>query len=340
MHVAFVPAGVDPAVGHGVFHRAVVFVRVCAVGEAAAADVRPQLSEEAGHFFGDDIPELELPHAGRIDYVTAKRKGDQSAVVVVCRPFYFLAETGVSYAIARPAILFGGDGVLINNVAWLLRRLPVFAVGGRGEYRIRGIHVEDLARLCVALGSRRDTVTVDAVGPQSVTFRELVDTVRAAVGSHAIVLPVPGPVLTCLSSALGILLRDTLLTREEYQAMTNGLADSDGPATGEIVLTDWIAKHGPQLGRRYANELDRHFRSPSKLQTGARRKQALAQAQNCLSATPRDPEGNRVRRAPPRSTYWRPLPAGVSWPYPDHIGGVAPPQPKSSSVRTSQLRPA
>jgi uncharacterized protein YbjT (DUF2867 family) len=178
-----------------------------------------------------------------------------------------LAETGLSYAIARPAILFGGDGVLINNIAWLLRRLPVFAVGGRGEYRIRGVHVGDLARLCVELGTRSDTVTVDAVGPQSVTFRQLVDTVRAAVGSHAIVLPVPGPVLTGLSGALSLLLRDTLLTRDEYQAMANGLADSDRPATGEIVLTDWIAKHGPTLGRRYANELDRHFRSPSRLPT-------------------------------------------------------------------------
>ena len=177
-----------------------------------------------------------------------------------------LAQTGLSYAIARPAILFGGDGVLINNIAWLLRRLPVFAVGGRGEYRIRGIHVDDLARLCVALGTRNDTVTVDAVGPQTVTFRQLVDTVRAAVASHAVVLPVPGPVLNGLSSALGLLLRDTLLTRDEYQAMANGLADSDGPATGEIVLTDWVAKHGPELGRRYANELDRHFRSPSTLQ--------------------------------------------------------------------------
>ena len=177
-----------------------------------------------------------------------------------------LAETGLSYAIVRPAILFGGDGVLVNNIAWLLRRLPVFAVGGRGDYRIRGIHVEDLARLCVQLGTRTDTVAVDAVGPQSVTFRQLVDSVRAAVGSHAVVLSVPEPVLTGLSSALGLLLCDTLLTRDEYHAMANGLADSDGPATGEIVLTDWVAKHGPELGRRYANELDRHFRSPSTLQ--------------------------------------------------------------------------
>src|SRR4051812_23065529 len=56
-----------------------------------------------------------------------------------------LAETGISYAILRPAILFGNDGVLINNIAWLLRHLPVFGVGGHGEYRIRPIHVDDLA---------------------------------------------------------------------------------------------------------------------------------------------------------------------------------------------------
>ncbi|HWM72674.1 MAG TPA: NAD(P)H-binding protein [Nocardioides sp.] len=176
-----------------------------------------------------------------------------------------LAETGVSYAIARPAILFGGEGVLVNNVAWLLRRLPVFAVGGRGTYRVRGIHVEDLARLLVDLGAGHDNVVVDAVGPESLTFRQLVEAVRAAVGSRAVVLPVPGPVLPGLSFVLSRLVRDTLLTRDEYRAMADGLADSDGPATGEIVFTDWVRENGPALGRRYANELDRHFRSPRTL---------------------------------------------------------------------------
>jgi nucleoside-diphosphate-sugar epimerase len=175
----------------------------------------------------------------------------------------FLGQVGVSHAIVRPAILFGGDGVLINNVAWLLRHLPVFAVGGRGSYRVRGIHVDDLARLCVDLGARSDTVTLDAVGPQSVTFRELVDAVRTAVGSHAIVVPIPGRVLTVLSSAIGMVLRDTLLTGEEYQAMADGLADSDAPTTGTIALTQWIEEHRTGLGRHYANELDRHFRSSS-----------------------------------------------------------------------------
>jgi NADH dehydrogenase len=173
-----------------------------------------------------------------------------------------LAGTGLPHAIARPAILFGGDGVLINNIAWLLRHLPVFAIGGRGGYRVRGIHVDDLARLCVQLGARDDTVIVDAVGPQSLTFRELVDAVRAAVGSHALVLPVPGPVLVAASRVLSLLLRDTLLSSEEYYGMADGLADSDAPVAGEIKLTEWIAEHAAELGRRYANELDRHFRVP------------------------------------------------------------------------------
>ena len=102
---------------------------------------------------------------------------------------------------------------------------------------------------------------MDAVGPQSVTVRQLVDAVRAAVGSHALVVPVPGPLVSQLSRALGLVLRDTLLTREEYQAMADGLADSDAPSTGKIVFTDWIADHGAELGRHYANELDRHFRT-------------------------------------------------------------------------------
>lgn len=171
-----------------------------------------------------------------------------------------LVEAGLSYAIVRPAILFGGDGVLINNIAWLLRHLPAFAIGGRGDYRIRAIHVDDLAALCVDLGGRTENCTVDAVGPESLTFRELVTAVRTVVGSHAVIFPVPAALLPVLSRIVGVALRDQLLTREEYDAMAAGLADSDAPTTGDTRLTDWLAAHGPDLGRRYANELDRHFR--------------------------------------------------------------------------------
>jgi nucleoside-diphosphate-sugar epimerase len=167
-----------------------------------------------------------------------------------------VANSRVRYAIARPAILFGGNGVLLNNVAWLLRRLPVF---GPGDYHVRPIHVDDLARLCLSLGGRADDVTVDAVGPDSPTFREMVLAIRAAVGSRALLVPAPGWAIPPLSAALGAVLRDVLLTREEYEAMADGLADSDGPSTGSTSLSEWIAGHGQELGRSYANELTRHY---------------------------------------------------------------------------------
>jgi uncharacterized protein YbjT (DUF2867 family) len=172
-----------------------------------------------------------------------------------------LADCGVAYAVARPAVLFGGDGVLVNNIAWLLRRLPVFAIGGGGDYRLRPIHVDDLARLCADLGGSADpAVTVDAVGPQSPTFRQLVAEIRDAIGSRSVIVPVPGALIPAMAALLNLALRDTLLTADEYASMAAGRADSAGPATGNVAFTEWVHAHGDELGRRYANELDRHFR--------------------------------------------------------------------------------
>ncbi len=170
-----------------------------------------------------------------------------------------LAECDVSHAIVRPAILFGGDGVLLNNIAWLLRRLPVFAIGGRGDYRIRGIHVDDLAQLCLAKAVEGTDSVTDAVGPERPTFTELVATIRAAVGSRARLVHVPGAVVPLCARVLGLALHDVLLTTDEYRAMAAGLADTDGPATGATALSVWLAEHGETLGLRYANELTRHF---------------------------------------------------------------------------------
>jgi len=211
-------------------------------------------------------------------FYAARRAGVQRIVHVsitnpsIASPFpYFrgkalveraLAETGVSYAVLRPAILFGGDGVLINNIAWLLRHVPVFAVGGRGTYRIRGIHIDDLASLAADAGSARDDTVIDAVGPDRPTFAELVRAIRAAVGSRALVVPVPGPLLPVLASSLGAVLHDVLLTSDEYGSMAANLADTNGPATGPTSLLAWITQNASSLGVTYANELDRHFRPP------------------------------------------------------------------------------
>jgi NADH dehydrogenase len=170
-----------------------------------------------------------------------------------------LAESSLSYAVLRPAILFGGDGVLLNNIAWLLRHLPLFAVGGSGDYRIRGIHIDDLAQLCVDMGRRPGNCTINAVGPESPTFFELVTSIRDAVGSRSRIVRVPSVLIPGMARALGLLLRDVLLTPDEFGAMAAGLADTFGPATGPTALSEWLTEQGPMLGRHYANELDRHF---------------------------------------------------------------------------------
>ncbi len=176
----------------------------------------------------------------------------------------FIRQSGLSHAIVRPAVLFGGEtaaeDVLLNNIAWLLRRLPVFAVPGDGRYGIQPIAVEDMARLMAGAGERTEDETFDAVGPEVYTFRELVDRLRAAVGSRAAILHLPPGVALGLARGLGMLVGDVMLTRDEVRGLMANLLVSAGPPTGTTRLSDWLAAHADLIGARYASEVGRHFR--------------------------------------------------------------------------------
>ena len=128
-------------------------------------------------------------------------------------------------------------------------------------YRIRGIHIDDLARLCVEKGAETHNSVTDAVGPERPTFDQLVRSIRDVTGSRASLIHVPGATVPLLAGLLGLALHDVLLTADEYRAMAAGLADTDGPATGSTALSAWLAEQGESLGLTYANELGRHFTS-------------------------------------------------------------------------------
>jgi uncharacterized protein YbjT (DUF2867 family) len=170
-----------------------------------------------------------------------------------------LAESGIPYGIVRPTVVFGDGDVLINNIAWLLRHLPLFAIAGDGCYRVRPVHVDDVARVCIEVAGRAADVVVDAVGPESFTFNGLVEAVGTAIGHSRPVVHLPVTAVTTLARALGVGLRDALLTRDELAGLMRGLVDSDGPATGSIDLRTWLQENGDTLGRTYASELARHF---------------------------------------------------------------------------------
>lgn len=168
-----------------------------------------------------------------------------------------LQESGLSYAILRPAVLFGKEDILINNIAWMLRRFPVFAVFGDGNYRLQPIYVDDLAELAVQYGQIEENVVIDAIGPETFTYRELVRTIAEAIGVNRPIISVPPFVGLLVAKLVGYLVKDMVITREEIEGlMANLLVTSSSPA-GKTRLSEWARENAEHLGRRYASELAR-----------------------------------------------------------------------------------
>ena len=165
--------------------------------------------------------------------------------------------TGLSYAILRPTVLFGKEDILINNIAWMVRKFPVFGVFGDGQYRLQPIYVDDLAALAVAQGASQENVVLNAIGPETFTYRELVATICEIVGKKRPILSIPPSVGYWLGQFVSLLVNDVLVTKEEIEGLMAGLLYVDTPPTGTTSLTAWARKHAGTLGQQYTSELAR-----------------------------------------------------------------------------------
>jgi NADH dehydrogenase len=173
---------------------------------------------------------------------------------------YALAQSGLPYSIVRPTWIFGGErDVLTNNIAWILRRMPAFVLPGDGAYPVQPVHVQDLARICTDAGTATGDIAIDAAGPETLPFRDLVALIRAAVGSNSPILRLPPPVMAAAARALGLLVGDVVLTGDEIRGLMTGLLISHEPPLGQIAFSHWLNEHATSIGRSYANELQRHF---------------------------------------------------------------------------------
>lgn len=172
-------------------------------------------------------------------------------------------NSGMSYAIIRPTVIFGKEDILINNIAWLLRRFPVFAVPGSGDYKLQPVFVEDMAHLTVGAAEKEENVIMDAVGPEVFTFDELVQLIRAKVGSKAGIIHLQPGLALFLARLVGSFVQDVVLTRAEVDGLMAGLLISVDPPTGKTPLRDWLDQHAATVGTAYASELRRHYRKPA-----------------------------------------------------------------------------
>jgi uncharacterized protein YbjT (DUF2867 family) len=168
-----------------------------------------------------------------------------------------LIESGLSWAILRPAVLFGGEDVLINNIAWVLRHFPVFGVFGDGQYRLQPIYVDDLAKLAVEEAGGTQNRTIDAIGPETFTYRELVRQIGQTIGQPKPIVSVSPGLGYLFGKMVGKWVGDVVLTRPEIEGLMTSLLCTASPPAGETRLTDWVRAHAETLGTRYASELAR-----------------------------------------------------------------------------------
>jgi len=171
-----------------------------------------------------------------------------------------IMNSGMSYAILRPTVLFGSEDILINNLAWILRRFPFFVQMGNGRYRLQPVFVDDLAALAVESGALEENLVWDAVGPEIFSFDELVRMVGKSIGHKRPILHLPPFVALTAARLISLLVRDIVLTADEVEGLMADLLVSDAAARGSTRLTEWLYENRATIGMKYASELARHFR--------------------------------------------------------------------------------
>lgn len=171
-----------------------------------------------------------------------------------------LRESSLSYAIVRPTLVYGPEDILVNNIAWGLRHVPLFLLAGDGRYEVQPVSVRDTARICVEAGAGEDAVVLDAAGPERWSFEDFVRLIARAVGGRAWITHAPPTIALGVGRIAGLALRDVVLTRDELDALTAGLLVSHEPPLGRDRFDTWVTENARLLGRRYTSELARNFR--------------------------------------------------------------------------------
>ena len=166
----------------------------------------------------------------------------------------------IPHAIIRPTLVYGKDDLLLNNIAWALRRFPLFPIYGDGNYKVQPIFAEDLAELAVQAATSVENFTADAAGPDVLSFNALLRLMASKMRASCGLVRTPPSIGLALTSVIGLLIRDVVLTRDEVDGLMSDLLVSDAPPTGTTRFADWLTHNADDLGRNYQSELARNFR--------------------------------------------------------------------------------
>src|ERR1700682_3048924 len=168
--------------------------------------------------------------------------------------------SGLQWAIVRPTLVFGTGDILLNNIAWLLRRMPIFAIPGDGKYRMQPVAVEDVAEIATWAAAQTDNLTLDAAGPETLTYSELAEGIAIAVARRPRFVYMPPRLALIAGELVGADVHDVILTHQELHGLMEELLVSQEKPRGTRRFDNWLLRDAEGLGRTYASELDRHWR--------------------------------------------------------------------------------
>lgn len=171
-----------------------------------------------------------------------------------------LKDLGHPYSIVRPTLVFGVEDILVNNIAWLIRRFPIFPIFGDGEYQVQPVFVGDLASIAIACGGSDRSETVDAIGPETYTFEQLARQIAATLSRRVLFVKIPLRLGILLGKVIGLFVRDVILTQDELDGLMANLLTSMQTPNGETSFSRWLEENHDQIGTSYTSELARHFR--------------------------------------------------------------------------------
>ncbi len=169
-------------------------------------------------------------------------------------------ESGLQWAIVRPTLIFGPGDILLNNIAWLLRRFPIIGIPGRGGYRLQPVAGEDVAEITTWAAEQRENLTVDAAGPDIIFYSEMVESIAIAVGRHPRFVYVSPRNAIRAAKLIGRFVNDVMLNQPELEGLMEELLVSHERPRGTRPLDNWLLSSADTIGKTYASELDRHWR--------------------------------------------------------------------------------
>jgi len=170
-----------------------------------------------------------------------------------------ITQSKLSYAIIRPTVIFGPEGILINNIAWLLRRFPIFAIAGRGDYRIQPVFVEDVADIAVSAGYKDSNMVIDAIGPETLTFDEFIKLIASQINSRARIVHVRPRLALFFAKLIGYVVRDVVITRDEINSLMSNLLVSKGATIAPTLFSEWLGQNADNIGIKYISRLRRSY---------------------------------------------------------------------------------